>query len=295
MNKHETQTPITTEGSQSEKSILERQKYALNQLSNLTQMSNDRLTFGNLNIVDRYIENRLKICVKFRSKATGSEFKLILGATKVFKPYAGYSTLKNNFGLTFGHDLGEVCCGWVENKMTSSTRANGMECSFINNDGVEVGNNVKNDGDDRNMFVFSIQVMKQPEEFIPTSIRLQCSNHLLPIRTNKFCFLSKFIFESIDVFAKREIDFIAASRMLDCQSTSKVVQARSQIMENLSNNNLEFFGWRNSQRNLKYLYAKLTIYLGYEGIRFRVEESGDFPFQIEDLGFGPFDLDTNVF
>jgi hypothetical protein len=65
------------------KSTFERQHDALNELTDMMQRYNYRLTLQGLNFAERYIDGRLTVVLNVRSRRHGEKFHLVIGGVRL--------------------------------------------------------------------------------------------------------------------------------------------------------------------------------------------------------------------
>jgi hypothetical protein len=93
------------------KSSFERQNDALNELAHLLKRCDDRLTLDSSDLGKRYIEARLEIALKLRSRLNGDELFAMVSRGDVGLENHGYLVLGASDFCSVQHDLRSVSPG----------------------------------------------------------------------------------------------------------------------------------------------------------------------------------------
>lgn len=231
------------------KSALERQQDALDEIAQIRKDVDNRFTFETPDIAKRYVEGRLKICLKLRSGRGGEEIECFFGRTRanIFEHHAS--------GVV---DAGKACNG-VHNRHPIHTprSAKASQPDIVGVAGpifvfqALPGSGAEHQGEPvpnreiagfsagaeiyrhkpHPVFVAAVSGMQQPQERVASVVRLQIPNHLDSVGGKLFLF-SKGGFKFTEIQAEGEFDVAFASFGYPNDDLAKhLVEGRPKVME----------------------------------------------------------------
>jgi len=279
-----------------EKSTFERQQDALNEMAHIVEDCRNRLTV-NSNLAERYVEGRLEIGIKFRTRCGGHEFEArIPGRSGIAKQYVTWTRVVererfSGFDQVFGlerlfHD--QVLPGLgADNQWETAPKTN-ARC---------------HDGSwhvDRNkaepVLIAAIKLQQRPQEIVSVLlVRLRRRDQIQCINGHSELFLSlKRGFEFGFVSPAREGDAILVDfGDVNGNCAQNLIQWRTQIVQNFAHHDRDGIGDFLGQLESPNLLGTVLIEIGSNSVRASLKEGLDLPIEITDLGYGPFGLGVN--
>lgn len=249
-----------------EKSFLKDSDNALRQIHELVKDSNDRLAFNGINFSERYAKDysKVSIALKLRSLGEGKNYNLFVKA------------------IPFG-DADIMSAGGKPSQLNFPDDGNwSLTTQCYRDQGI--------------VFVDKTAFMESPQEIISSFVWFQPVNHGGCFwRQALYFFLRLGQFEMCFVppYGKMEGASIG-NTVKGGESTDQMVKSRTQVMNNLSNNNCNFPALAFRHLDLEaFLRGVLVVHLtGNDiGVSIRPIEEGVIPlYEIEDVGIGSFNL-----
>ena len=149
----------------------------------------------------------------------------------------------------------------------------------------------------RSVLVDDVQFVNDPQGvrpvIIPVVVRLQSINLCLGGIDDACYFWSASGLVEVRTLIDREFDTVT---FVGGQSPSQMIQAGAQLEDNLTSQNgspLQIFGTEETVRRFESWYSGLDIQLWEGRVTVSSGKPSDFPFQIDDVLFGPLELSPN--
>lgn len=275
-----------------EEALLKRQQDALDEIAHLREDCRNRLRLPVFDLAERYAEGRLKLCLKFRTFGCDEEFHAVFWR----KPFIRKNDLL--FGLDQarpfrGIGLNEVSRGVIVEQVLSFPRPNDQHESALVN--LEVGENCSSLESDRNqsnpMFVGLIEIVDRRQQPIPSLLKWFKTNNKVDsiARRELFLFLKGGL-EFLSCSPERKVD--SSLRVVNglADSAKHLVKGCAQVVENFPSHDGPFLGNLAGQLKAPNFFRIIRIELGDSLVWTPCEKGVDLGIQIQDLGFGPFNL-----
>jgi hypothetical protein len=276
----------------SKETLLERQNDALNELADLFQAYDERLTLECRDWGQRYIDGRLEIALKLRSGRYGDEFHLVISSFQVRS--------ENDSFFTSGRSK-------IERRLVSG---NGNEVPSVGakdhvtavlipeTDEPPAGNYQKRVVDLRSQIdwldwlpvpLVSCVVMERPEVLVPSRLRLGLLDEVDCAYGEKLFQFFKFGTVFLHVIPEGEADLIDFPAMIIRDIGNHVIERLPEILQDV-------FGRRDhslrdiARAELICFLRSLRIDAGPYGVSIRSEPLLNCGIELLDVGIGPFDL-----
>ncbi|MFZ0890720.1 MAG: hypothetical protein WA005_19950 [Candidatus Binataceae bacterium] len=250
---------------------------AINQVNDLVQRWNHRLTLENLTLAKRYVEGHLRILIQFRRLERddpAGEFCAIFQRKDT--PGSGHAEVENplsNFhkGLEFRN--GDVHVGERKTRIYENIPGRDACCY------------------ERAVFICDAEAVEIPERCVPSLVRLERSDETHRFIAGTLYFSQQSGFKFLDAIENRKARLVGNGPTVRLnQFTGKVVKARTEAVDRVCGDNGEperrFF----QNPGFGDFLAGLWICIDKDRIYFAVKESPDLGVEITDVLFGPFDL-----
>ena len=244
--------------------------YALDHARQLMDRFEQRLTLSNPNLIDRYLESKLHLRVRLLINASNVEFD----ASFKGKSLVGWNEKKTrsfNQGSSV-FDRKQICYQRSDID-TCCLRANCEQQAVL----LDV-----------------VKSVKHPEDVIPSLVWLERVDGVKCGLRSALYFSAFFGFVTREIVRDGEVDPFgirgSIPRITANQLECEMVEGRRQILDSISRDERQ--GYRDSLGPCQ-IADKLCgprIVLGSNFIRVGLMEGVDFPFQILDVLFGPFDF-----
>jgi hypothetical protein len=238
----------------------------VNEIRQLMQKWNDRLTLDNLRLSERYLKDGLEIHISFRTCRSASDFCAIF---QYWNDPAGTGRSRAEHGdLSGGPPEGEVR---RKNNVVRFLSVNGHEQSAV--------------------LVDVVKLVEFPEiASITTLVRLNSVHETYNLRANSLYHSSTVGFVFGRSLANGEVRSSGNIPIGFDQLPSQMVQTATQLAERFASNNRELLGDVGANFNVINDLASIRILLSSETIRFGIAESAKPAFQVRDVLIGPFDF-----
>lgn len=277
-------------GKQSEEALLKRQQDALDEMAHLMERYANRLPFEPDRLSERYIESRLEICLKLRSRHNGQEGHIIISRSGLKD-----KTLVGNEG---GRRVGL--------REVSGSRQTGqnrhqigaiLETDANNTASLEHGQPLRQAGradvewrDGESVFLVDVEVVKGAKVSIPSRMRLGFADQIDgAIREEIFYFFKRGTVR-LWAFAEREANFVSSPSLPLGEDGKDVVQRITEVREDVANINEDAGRKLPFDLKISDLLASLKVHLGRDFIWVCRDKLLDVGLELVDSGFGPFGL-----
>jgi hypothetical protein len=271
-----------------EEAVFKRQQYAVNQLAHLMQRYSDRLPFEAGRLGERYIDGRLKVCLKLRSRLNGKELHFIFSRCN----FENKTAVGNERGVFGRIGLGQVL-----------VRSAGIEVfPVLNSDsdefaGFEDGKSLHGlacsdvEGRNRNpVFFVSVKKMEGAEVRVPSRVCMGVPDELFTSGREELYYFSKLGVVCVDVGTEGEGNSGGHPSKFHRKYCKNVVEGVAQIGQNVANCDLPCGGQAFVDLELVNFLSSLDINIGNDFVWLSRSKLLDFGLELVDFGFGPFGL-----
>lgn len=141
------------------------------------------------------------------------------------------------------------------------------------------------------VFVVNIEGVQQPEQIIPSLVRLQLLDERESVGMRSLYFSFESGWKFLSCFGDRKGGISAASiAVLDDKRTNQVIKSRAQVVQNISCNNSPHArkGLAASRRHN--ILASYNLFFNNEGVRVEFTKRVNRGLKFSEVFFGPFDL-----
>jgi hypothetical protein len=292
-----------------EKSSFECQQDALDEIAQIRKDMDNRFTFKAPDIAERYVKGRLEICLKFRARGCGQEFEC-------FFRCAGSEIVEANPVPGIRND--RQAANWIEDAKPvhapCATKPGKSEIIDIAKpffggevlppsgtyyQGLPVPKGEIADGtcgaevyrhEPHPVFIAAVSGMQQPQERVPSIVRLQIPNHLYRIGGKLFLF-SKCGFKFTEIQSERELNLAFGSLgNSDDNLGQHLIERGPQVMEDFPGSHREIVRKLACELKAPNFLSGLGITFGNDFVSCCCEKGFNGGIEIVDLGFGPLDL-----
>ena len=254
-----------------EKSLFERQQNALREASHLVEDCRNRLVLGRSDLIERYIDGRLDIGLKFTAGSEGEEFVVVFS---------------NNWIGAFGQHFVPFSFG---SKTCTTAVANNPKIRIPN---LDVKIPYITDYGERNqvdMFVFPVQIVDGPEKFVTSFIRFKRADDVNGVGGEQFSFPLYLLLENLSCLSEREIGSLLGVGVFDRECAGEMIEGCSDVVKDFTDRYSQLFRGRVNPYYPSFLRG-VSIHLGGNYISFSSVSRGNGQIKFSDLGFGPFNL-----
>ena len=245
---------------------------ALDQIRQLRESFDKKLSFENLRLSERYIEGEVYILVCFM--IPGNAVK----QCALFYREEGINCRYMN-RLVLNQAAGE---GKVSTKGT--IHGVSIDCEIDRID-------VRDGGCQQSMLIRNVESMKPPQTVIPSSVRFESVNSLFKRIGHSLCFSARLGFVLLGTLADREVNMGAIFSGDDRnQAVGEVVQSGSKVVDSITDKQGDIF--RHNEAFIEEIGRDIlfNVKLGSDFISVRSKENSLFPIQITDVLLGPFNF-----
>lgn len=275
---------------QSNEQGLETENNAVNQIRHVLERFEDRLTLDNPRLAERYLKGDLKLLICFGNRVQGQD-EFVAYLERAFSDRRPQGHFIDSVSSGFGNPFRvEQVAELGDNRINNGTPEDGWQ--------IVMGER-RSDCYYESVLVGVVQFMEYPERVSPSLVRFGRSDSILRRLRHALYFSWRVGSVFRGVIGDGEVrglensfvgDFIGKDEMI-----GQVVKGGSQVEQNITDNE------RDTARRLgdtghKILNSLrcLRVGLDCDGIRLSTEKELDFPLQVEDVLFGPFEFRPNA-
>jgi hypothetical protein len=276
-----------------EKSLLKRQHDALNELADLMKRYDDRLTLECRNLGQRYVEGRLEIGLKLRSRGDGDEFHVIVsrldvGAKENSWPCISPVQQKLRSVATWG-DNESVCLG-VHDHLRPMAIPQPDEPAAIHPEALHSVGVANVNRIDRNaVALVSCEIMHGSKVLVPSRVCLGLLDDFDGLFWEKLFQFVQFGSIFLHTVSKGERDATGLSSELVREDRQRVIEGIPKQLQDVIDGDLHILGDVRGSKLVDFLRS-IRIQANAGGVRVAVETGLDFGIELLDFGIGPFDL-----
>jgi hypothetical protein len=275
-----------------EEALFKRQQDALNELANLAQRYDQRLTVNSCDIGQRYVEGGPNIGLKLRSRRNGDEFFAVVSRCDVrLKEHEGIGALYDEFWGLIEARRNQVSLG-VHNHFGTMAVPEMDQASFENFEASHLEPRFEIDQADRNaVFLVPVQVVEGAQMCVPSRVCMGIADEVdCSVREQLFKF-NKLGFISLHILPEREGNLVIFASEILRNLGQDVIKRLPQILKDVLGLEGEARG-NVAASELIGFFRTLTIEAGAYGVSIGVKPFSDAGSELLDFGIGPFDLST---
>lgn len=293
-------------GKSTEEALLKRQQDFRDELAQLMESANNRLSFKSMNLAERYIQHGLKLVQKYRFLSCGCEFEVIMGTGLKFEP-VGSQIYDGARTQCHPSVVGGGLQGTVDGIVDEMLSASGADCEYGAKESLQpshfpCAHPAVYGGKKGVMLVFDVQIMEGDEQRsfasrvgfrIRQAINKVIDAPRIGLADKELFFqFRQGVFEFLPALPDWESDVsvpnATATLLLDFERGHHLIKWCPQIVHGIGGDVLKVK--RDAIRGEAPDLHTISTHLNADFIRVSGNESPDLPFEILDVGFGPFDL-----
>ena len=249
--------------------------HALGEYDELVERFDNRLTLGNLRLIERYRQGDLKIVLNGRW-GEAIDFRIVLQRADEVCSHRDTSTCTNR--ARAGGRAADV----------HPSLKDGQERHIQLGEYLNTGRSYRNDS---LVFVQSVEFMENPQRGIPTLVRLQPADQLLGFGANASYFSYGSGFKVFDGSADGKsacASYLFSVR--DDQITHKLIERGAEIVNSVSDDDAGALWDCFVDTHANDVFASFVILLREKFVGFGLLEGADKRLKLGDVFFGPFDF-----
>jgi hypothetical protein len=232
---------------------------AVNNIAKIMQKWDDRLTLGNLRLVERYLKGDIEVLIHFReSKSDVGEYCAVFKHAELAGCHAG----------DLNHD-GSVSCIKDQGSVLDVARDHKQE----------------------SMLVDVVKLVKYPDRIVPSFVRVDSPYRVYDNRVDALYFSKQRGFEFGGALRDWKIGCLSGCSSIGFDKLpSQMVETASQSVKNFSGNQCE--DRRRSVDNFDFVgrFSGIRVLIDDQSIWVGSPEHVDLGFEFMDVVFGPFNL-----
>lgn len=250
-----------------EEATFKRQQNALNEIRQIVEDANNRLSFDRPNFAERYVQGNINLAFDFCVRGHGHKNRAFIERI----PDGVSSQLQGAL------DKDRCPVDARMNLWAKQAEANSRTLTPYR--------------DDILVFVGDIECVERPEKVIPSRVCLESTDHVDGIRVELLYFSRDLGFKYLSVFPKGEIDARRVRRSVGLgQPASQLVETDSEAVNCVGSNQTDFVRDGAAQLDLDVFADSVVVFLFEHSIGFGFKEGTDSALQVTDMLFGPFGL-----
>lgn len=256
-----------------EESVSERQKNALDEIAHLVEDCDNRLSLKTLDFAKRYVEGRLGVNVKFRSRSNGEVFNLT---------WYGWPSW----------DRGVVPCRQVSApRVANKGEVLASVISLADAKETDTPSLIYKYGDQFVVvLVGPVEFMKGPQQEIPSLVGLSLFNKSDCVGRQELFLFGKCGFEMVSMPSEWEACTCCGASFFSGYGSDHLIQRGSEVVKGLSYQQNQISRHGLLQAEAIGLLLSGRVYTTDALIIVRLPEMLNEFVDLVDLGFGPFDL-----
>lgn len=273
-----------------EEAVFKRQQCAVNQLAHLMERYANRLPFQTRGLGERYVNGRLKLCIKLRSRFDGHQFHLIVSRCNV--GFKDEPLIGNEVGHFAGIGLCEVVMRPAREQMLSVFESESDEFSgFENCDKSRHQTGPYIEGRNGNpVFFVSVEEMKGAKVDIPSRVCTCISDELFASSREELYYFSNLGVVCVHVMAEGEGNPGCHPSKFVGENGENVVEGVAEVGQDVANHNFQLRRKALVDSDPVDLFSGLDIDIGDDFIRVSRDKLLNVGLELVDFGFGPFGL-----
>ncbi len=244
---------------------------ALDQCRELMERFEQRLTLDNPRFIERYLESKLLLRIRFFIWGSNEEFEAVFQREP-----------------TIGGTNEHVHAGEGGFDFRGKTTAPSHVLADIN------ASRLRADRQQQAVLFDVVQFVEGPQEVIPSLVWFEQVDRIERILMGSLYFSALFGFVFSGIVGKRKVDPVLVRRLVPGIATndlkSEMVQGGHEVLDGVSGNQGQRFGNGMGARDVINQLSRLRIVLGPDSIRVGSKKSDLLTPAISDVLFGPFDF-----